>query len=163
MSGKYMRKCNKCGVKHAPPTGAKCAMVYSDDDQPMPSLPDGDSMNEMLNWAGVGGSSKQDTGYYALDSEPHRFSPNKVQYEAGWPCLSKKDQIKSETRDTEVTRKVGSKSTSKIVFESDVSKSDLKAVKDDVVHVKNDLDRVAAETRSSLAKLLQIEDLLRQS
>lgn len=66
-------------------------------------------MNEMLNWAGCGGSSKLNTGYNILDQDPYRLSPNKGQYKTDWPCLSKSEHIKSEGRDTEVIQKDRSK------------------------------------------------------
>lgn len=100
MSGKYQRKCTKCGVKHAPPTGAKCSMVYSESEQSMPSLEEGDSVNEMLNWAGCSGTGKQNTNYFDTNPNPYRLSPNGGHYEAEWPCLSKIDRtVKSEKQD----------------------------------------------------------------
>lgn len=160
MSGKYMRKCTKCGVKHSPPTGAKCSTVNLEEDDSMPSLEDGDSVNEMLNWAGCGGPSKLDTDYQARDSNLYTFSPNKGQYNSYWPCLSS-NPVKSEENSATVSGdlhrdRVGNK----VTFEPDITKSELKYVKEEVSHVKRDLNRVAAETRSLLNKL---EDLQRQS
>lgn len=159
MSGKYMRKCTKCGVKHSPPTGAKCTMVFSEEDDAMPSLEDGDSVNDMWNWAGYGGPSKLDTGYHALDSKPYKFSPNKGQDGSEWPCVSGRDQVKSEVPPKNLSRDMANI----VKFEPNISKAELKSVREDVTHVKRDLDRVSAESRTSLAKLSKIEDLLRQS
>lgn len=53
--------------------------------------------------------------------------------------------------------------TGKVSFEPDMTKIELKAVKDDILIVKRDLDRMAVESRTSLAKISHIEDLLRQS
>lgn len=143
-------------------------MVYSDDDQSIPSLENGDSVTEMLNWAN-GGVGKQDNGYVPktenYTNEPYRFSPYKGQYQSDWPCVSKQSAIKKEEHNTGLMAqdrdRIGT--GRQVTFESNVSKADLKVVKDDVTHVRRDLDRVVAETRTPLAKLDRIEDLLQQS
>lgn len=158
MSGKYMRKCNKCGIKHAPPTGKKCTMGYSDEETSMPSL-EGDTISETVNWAEYGAASR-------TMENPFSFSP-RGGYMNTWPCLSshenKPEDIKKETGPPNNMITTNRNVTGKVTFEPDITKSELKAVKDDVLSVKKDLDRMAAESRTSLAKISHIEDMLRES
>lgn len=157
-----MRKCTKCGVKHAPPTGKKCALIDSEEETSMPSL-EGDSVSEMLNWADEGVVNRP------MDN-PYSFSPVRDKMGSEWSWLGNHDKKPGDIKREETREGMGTNTippvkttTGKVSFEQDIAKSELKSVKEDVLLVKRDLDRMAAESRTSLAKISHIEDMLRES